>query len=391
MTRLLVITSRFPYPLEKGDKLRIYHQLKDLSKAFEVCLIALNDESVEDESIDHIASIVNELHMVQVGGFSRLWGLLSSIFSKKPFQISYFYSNKARKTVNNIVQELQPDIIYSHLLRAGQYVDHLNYPLYIDYMDAFSLIMERRAASSGWLKRLFYKEEARRMRAHEIKSSKHFQGKSVISNQDQQYLQTLVNSNFDIISNGVDLEQFRPIVDIDKKYDIVFVGNMGYPPNIKAAFFIANQLLPILLKSKLDIKILIAGARPTRGVQFLANEHIAVSGYIEDIRLAYASAHVFVAPIFHGAGQQNKILESMAMGLPCVTTNLVNNAIGATDQKSICIGDEANKMADYIVELLHNREHYNFIRTNAITFVREHYTWKSQNDKLICNLQALIE
>ncbi len=389
MTRLLVITSRFPYPLEKGDKLRIYYQIKDLSKVFKICLIALNDETVEDDSYTHIASMVDELHMVQVGGLSRLLGLLTAVFTKNPFQISYFYSKKAKRSVQDIVDQFKPDLIYSHLLRAGQYVEHMKHPVYIDYMDAFSLIMKRRAASSRWIKSLFYKVEAHRMKAHEITSSNRYQGKAIISKQDQQYLESLMDSKFDVISNGVDLERFYPLEDVEKKYDIVFVGNMGYPPNIKAAFFIAQQLLPILLKTKPNIKVLIAGARPTRGVQFLASEHIAVSGYIEDIRLAYASSHVFVAPIFNGAGQQNKILESMAMGIPCVTTQLVNNAIGASNQESICLADESELMSKHILELLHNRDHYNYIRANAFTFVQSCYTWETQNNKLIQNLKAL--
>ena len=88
-----------------------------------------------------------------------------------------------------------------------------------------------------------------------------------------------------------------------------------------------QDILPLLIKKYPSIKILIAGARPTALVQSLASENVTITGWVEDIRVAYASAKIFVAPLFLGSGLQNKILEAMAMSIPCVTTTLVNNAV----------------------------------------------------------------
>jgi hypothetical protein len=43
---VIYITSRFPYPINKGDKLRSYYQIKELSKSHEIHLISLSEESI---------------------------------------------------------------------------------------------------------------------------------------------------------------------------------------------------------------------------------------------------------------------------------------------------------------------------------------------------------
>ena len=57
--KLVVVTSRFPYPLEKGDKLRLYFQIKYLAQRHEITLLSLADEPVSEDSLNHINSFCN--------------------------------------------------------------------------------------------------------------------------------------------------------------------------------------------------------------------------------------------------------------------------------------------------------------------------------------------
>ncbi|NBY40521.1 MAG: hypothetical protein EBQ66_06395 [Flavobacteriia bacterium] len=63
--KLVFITSRFPYPLEKGDKLRAFHFIKGLSKSYEITLIALTDQSIADEWLNELAPFVVQTHVFQ--------------------------------------------------------------------------------------------------------------------------------------------------------------------------------------------------------------------------------------------------------------------------------------------------------------------------------------
>ena len=56
--KLFVITSRIPFPLDKGDKLRIYHQLKELSKYHKIYLCAIKSPFSKKQKISR--KILNE-------------------------------------------------------------------------------------------------------------------------------------------------------------------------------------------------------------------------------------------------------------------------------------------------------------------------------------------
>jgi glycosyltransferase involved in cell wall biosynthesis len=111
-------------------------------------------------------------------------------------------------------------------------------------------------------------------------------------------------------------------------------------------------------------------------------EGVTVRGWVADIRDAYADGRIFVAPMFTGLGLQNKILEAMAMGLPCVTTSMVNNAIGAEGGKEILVSDSLEGLADHVQRLMADQKEYNRIAVAARAFVMSKYQWGDQVAKL---------
>ncbi len=150
---------------------------------------------------------------------------------------------------------------------------------------------------------------------------------------------------------------------------------MNYAPNIEAATFLVKKVLPLVKEQFPEVKVLLAGANPSYQVQSLQSTHVTVSGWMPDIREAYAAAHVFVAPLFIGSGVQNKILEAMAMKVPCVTTQLVNNGVGAANNCHLLVANTPQEFAQHICTLLTNRELQEQITKRALDFVHENYTW----------------
>ncbi|HSF88220.1 MAG TPA: glycosyltransferase, partial [Saprospiraceae bacterium] len=186
-----------------------------------------------------------------------------------------------------------------------------------------------------------------------------------------------------VIPNGVDPD-FKPKNNTHvPAHDLVFVGNLGYGPNTSAAQYLVGKLMPELERRGVHLKLLLAGARPGRKIlQLNHNKGVTVRGWVEDIRDAYADGRIFVAPMFSGLGLQNKILEAMAMGLPCVTTSMVNNAIGATLNKEILVADTLEGLADHVQRLLKDEKEYERIATAARSFVLSNYQWEDQVEKL---------
>jgi glycosyltransferase involved in cell wall biosynthesis len=90
-----------------------------------------------------------------------------------------------------------------------------------------------------------------------------------------------------------------------------------------------------------------------------------------------------VVPLVIGAGLQNKILEAMSMGVPCVTTELVNSAIGAVPGQEILIASTAQEFADQTLQLLGSPELYSRIAEGGRQLVQSRYSWQAVGDSLI--------
>ena len=89
--KVLVLLSRFPYPLEKGDKLRVFHQIKELSKQHEIVLIALSDQSVSNENIVILKKYCSRVEVIRLYKTKILLRLIYKLlFTKESLQVSYF-------------------------------------------------------------------------------------------------------------------------------------------------------------------------------------------------------------------------------------------------------------------------------------------------------------
>ena len=73
--KLFVLLSRFPYPLEKGDKLRAYHQLKELSKNHEIYLVCLTDQKVKENQRIEVSKFCKELYVFKLNQFLIYWNI----------------------------------------------------------------------------------------------------------------------------------------------------------------------------------------------------------------------------------------------------------------------------------------------------------------------------
>ncbi len=378
--KLFVILSRVPFPLDKGDKLRAYHQLKQLSKKHTIFLCCLDDSKTDQKHIKHLETFCSEVKVYQLTKYKIYFNLLLGLFSSKPYQVHYFYQQKIHKKILKDLKSFNPDRIYSQLIRTAEYVkNEHDYIKVLDYMDAFSKGIDRRVETAGVLKFLF-REEAKRLLKYEHLIFDYFDHHTIISEEDRALIYHENRSTISVIKNGIDTSYFNP-ENSEKVYDLIFVGNMSYAPNIAAVEFLAKQIFPLLDEK---ITLLIAGANPSNTVKRLADQYrnITVTGWLNDIRTAYASAKVFVAPLFIGTGLQNKLLEAMSMELPCISTSLVNNSLKAKDNISIKVADDAKQFAFSINELLANKQKRNEFGLAGRNFVKENYSWKNATEKL---------
>ncbi|MDD3636719.1 MAG: glycosyltransferase [Bacteroidales bacterium] len=390
--KIFVLLSRIPWPLEKGDKLRAFNQLKQLSKNNEIILCALNSDRKANKKAAFAAlqTYCKSISFIDLPGIGILLNLVVAWLNGDPLQTGYFYNTRAAKRIADLIDEHKPDILYGQLLRVAKYIRKTDLPKVIDYQDVFSMGMKRRLEVSSWLMKPFLMMEYLRLQRYEADLFDDFDLKTIISETDQVLIPHPKRDEILIVPNGVDHEYFSPIL-ADKKYEIVFTGNMAYPPNVNAAAFLVHEIMPLVWKKIPNARLLLAGATPDVSIRQLASDRVIVSGWMDDIRQAYAHASVFVAPMRIGTGLQNKLLEAMSMAVPCVTTSLACKPLKAKEGVEILVGDTADQIAGLLIKLLNDSDFANQIATAGHTFVHRNFSWEKSNEKLENAMKEILK
>lgn len=385
---VLVIAPRFPWPLEKGDKLRLYQQLKHLSGRHTLHLFAITHIPVSQNDLDQLQAICSSIHIHRIPLWRAGWNMLKGLLLKAPFSVLYFTDRYALSRLIRLQKEIKPDLVYGQLIRSGEYLKRLEGVKVVDMMDAFSLIMYQRADRAKWWSRPFLRLEARRLKRYEHLMRQHTDRQTFISLRDWHEVDPEETWPATVIPNGIDTSYFqaRSAMNDSSTHDLTFVGNLGYYPNYMAVLHLVEQIMPLVWSHRPDTTLLLAGARPPREILKLTDHRIKVIPWLDDIRQGYRKGSIFVAPIHLGAGLQNKILEAMAMELPVITTTHVNRGIHARPGLELLIADRPEEFASQIIRLLEEPTDINNMTRSARTFVETNYSWSKSVEALEHNV-----
>ena len=413
----MFVLPRFPYPLDKGDKLRAYHQIRCLAanKENHIYIFCVSHSRVSTAKIEQLRHYCKGIKVVHVSRLVGALHVLTNFLRKRSLQIGYWDSARARREFKRFEKKIDPDVLYCQMVRTMTWVAHSKTRKVLDFQDALSMNTERRMMSSYGFWRFVLHYEFKMLRNSEFKSFDIFDALTIISETDSEAIPHKYDDEIHVIPNGVNVEHFQPSFSTksektdsndqpsfstesdsaggsgssggsgepEKKYDIVFCGNMQYEPNVTAATYLVNEVMPFVWQRRPEATVLIAGASPAPAVRKLGHKAgVTVSGWMADIRHAYSQSRIFVAPMQTGSGLQNKLLEAMAMHLPCVTTSLANNSLHASAGEQVFVADEASDLADTIIMLLGHEEMRQNLADAGLEFVRQNYSWEHHTEKL---------
>ena len=235
-----------------------------MSKRHKIYLCSLNlpFTKAHPKALNILNEFCEEVRFINLSLSEISISLFTSLFSNTPFQSALFSDAKAKKQVNNYLDSVQPDHIYCQLTRVAEYVIDKKQNKTLDYMDAFSIGMERRKNNAHLIKRLVYQWEYKKQKAYERFVFDAFDQHSIITEEDRNYISHKEHKRIQIIPNGVDFNYFKPL-DTEEEYDIVFVGNLSYPPNVDACLYLCKEILPIIQEKRPKANVLLAGAKPS--------------------------------------------------------------------------------------------------------------------------------
>ncbi len=375
--RIAILCSRFPYPLEQGDKLRVFQQIRHLAeRGHEIGLFCLSEQAVSPPARRQVEAYCHQVSAFHVPKRRRLLRAGLSPLHALPLQVGYFFHPGLVEDFRSRILEFKPDHLFCQLIRMAEYAKAVRgISRTLDYMDAFSFILKSRSAQSPLPLRLPLALESRRIAGYEANVFSHFDHHTIISERDRDAMPFAARDRISVVPNGVDTEYFHPFPHHKPPFDLVFIGNLGYYPNVAAVQWFCQKVLPRLRRKKPDLRVFIGGARPVRAVRRLNGPNVTIEGWISDIRQGYKQGRVFVAPIFQGGGLQNKLLEAMAMGIPAVTTSRVNASLKAIPGETVLVADDPERFAQAILTLLADEAKARRLGEAAREFVVRHHRW----------------
>lgn len=374
--RILFLTTRFPVPPDRGDKVRPYNFARVLSERHKLSLVSFIHKN-EYPELEEAQKIFETVNTVPFSNLRAKYQMMKAMLSSKPLQEAYFYSPDMKRMVQRVIEEFCPDIIYCFHLRMAQYVPkNCKYYRILDLTDAVSLFLQRMLRYETLWKRPILWREWKCVRAFEQKIAKEFDEVWLISNIDRDAIPGADKwTNLVIMPNGVDTDYFHPDSFIDNSKEILFVGYMGAESVDTVLYFYKNIFPEILLKVP-QARFVIVGANPPKQVLRLStNPSVKVVGFAKDLRSYYNHAAVLAAPLRFVVGMQNKILEAMAMQVPVVTTAYGNEGIDAVPGKHLIVADNDYDFAKCIIDLLENPERQRKIGYAAREFAKERFRW----------------
>ena len=206
-----------------------------------------------------------------------------------------------------------------------------------------------------------------------------------MSQTDKVMMQSQEKDQFiDLVPNGVDTVFFRPGSKIRKnnKKTILFVGNFKWLQNREAVTILVEKIWPKVASQLPQSKLWIVGKHPSEDIKKLNCDSIQVSSDLNDIREAYRGSDVLLAPIYGPGGTRYKILESMAAGLPVVSTPTGVEGLGVEYGKHALVYENYEDLAHGCVKVLKDPDLYLKLSKEGRHLVKEKFSWDSIAKKL---------
>ena len=380
--KICILTPRFPLPESGGDLLRINNIARHLKSMGHNIILVSYTSNEQTPSFSQASEIYDKIYTTK--RYRIKSALYSALFLLKgaPIQCGYYYSRTYLRLFRRVIKEETPDLYISHLIRMVPFIEkaHVREKTIVEMTDALSITYSLvKNAKGSPLKRFMYHIERHFIGRFEQSVARNYPKVVLVSQSDKDYLAAKLSKHrLALHTNGVNYAKVpRTTYDENK---ICFIGNMVSLQNQDAAIYFAEEIFPIILRSRPLAKFYIVGNNPPKSILNLGNRrHIIVTGYIEDIESFISDSCIAVAPIRIAAGIQNKILLAMANKLPVVMTSLVTAPIKELKNGENClIADDAESFANSCLRLLNEPKLHNDISQKGYEMVKDHYSWESK-------------
>jgi glycosyltransferase involved in cell wall biosynthesis len=374
--RIVIISPTLPFPPDNGGKLRAAAVALELAKHHEVALACFADDGAGASPAGVWSGHFRDVKIVPPrppGPWPRRWLSLS------PSEVSEFHSVEMERHVTRLVAQFSPDVLVAGDPGLTHYVaPYTDRVRILDYVCVATLQFERlRAISTGPRQALW---ALRRMKfaAHLRRIARCYDLCVVNSEEDRAALVAAAPAwpRVEVLPNGLDLSGYPLGLALPQPDTLVFPGALTYPPNLDGARHFIQEILPLIRAEVPAVRFVVTGRIPARNFAPQA-PGVEYTGYVPDVRPVIAGSWACAVPLRTGAGGTRfKVLESLALGTPVVSTTIGAEGVAATHGEDILLADEPTAFAHETVKVLRSPELRSRLAVAGRRLIERQYDWQ---------------
>jgi sugar transferase (PEP-CTERM/EpsH1 system associated) len=356
--KILALTHRLPWAPNRGDRIRAYHVLHVLRARHDLHLLSLVHDEEEESHVGEVRTWLSGVSTIRVHRARNLARAAFALPTSTPLTFALLDAPALRPELHALVTRVRPDAVFAYCsgmarLLTDPVVSSL--PSIVDMVDMDSAKWQALGVTTsgpvGWV----YAREARVLSRAEAAQMRHARFTTVVNSREAQTAAALApDADIRIVQNGVDVALFSPPGGPAAARQVVFCGVMSYRPNAETALWLAERVWPRVRTMHPDARLALVGSEPPEPLKRLegTDPSVVVTGHVADVRSWLWESAVAAAPIRTARGIQNKVLEAIAAGLPCVISSAVAQGLPAEVMPACDIADDAESCADRISALL---------------------------------------
>lgn len=404
--RLLFVTTRLFWPTDSGRKLSLYYYCKGIHEKYncDIYIYSFLEAGQTEEDIEKKPEFIKEVRLADsISKGEKIHNLLlKTMLSRKwPIQCSLYYSEQNAERIKKYCNEIQPDYIFTDMIRTSMYYDsfqHSHAVKVLDMDDLLSARYERQLHAryksnisgqyAGRLPGIINKLIGNQMVRNavltmerdltskaEIHYSKLYDKVIFVSAVETAYLNKKLPGKAITIPVGINAVPERVLAGNPEKNLLSYVGNLKVAANVDTLHWIISDILP---KIHHDVKFMVIGKCPDDiREKYKDNSQVIFTGRVENLVEYIRKSQLFLSPILYGTGIKTKILEAMSMGVPVVTNDVGAEGIQAKDGQEFWVRNDSKAIAGQVDYLLDHYDAALNVAKEGRILVEKKYEWNN--------------
>lgn len=399
--KILVVTTKSPFPLYEGRALRSYNLIKQVSADHEVHLLSFVQTAQDLAGLEHMRGVCAHVEHQKLyfrwPRLSLLWDAVRELWGAAPLQVVKYRSKGMRVALRRLIAEQAYDLVHLDMLHLAEYLPLCaGLPTVLMEHNVESVILARRAATeTRWWARYYLRYQERKLRRFEAAACRLADQVVAVSAPDAQALGEMSGREVVNVPNGVDTTFFRagtsqPVHP--ERAGLVYVGGFSWFPNADAVRYFVEQIFPLILarQPEATLTVIGPGLHLVDGQDWARHPQLRLAGLVDDIRPFVDAAAVYVVPLRVGGGTRLKILDALAMSKAVVSTSVGCEGLALVPGDNILVADSPERFAEQVLRLLDAPTLAHKLGTQGRGFVEQHHEWQGLAKRLIEAYRAAI-